>query len=429
LLGVGLSAPALAQDTISASDRDLQIDKIELVGQEDDDFFDDRFNAGVSEADELRLTNIEDCPRYNNETEDGDTCSVSASGRRVRITWSLSGNPYDRWSVKAGNCSTGSLDESDTSCVIVADATDFSTAGDNEFEVELARLIGTLDIIDSEDTGAERQCCADQLSSDSVANLYVYLADDDTTDTDVEIVKLPFDWDYKAPAAPSNVAVSSQGQTVSVSWDKVANEDEDSVEYRVYYADFAFSSPDDAGVSSTDVDGAKSSTELSFDEQGTFYFAVATVDESDNASGLSDVLSAVTVPTSDGFEYYKQLGGSEDGGFCFVATAAYGSYLDPHVVVLRRFRDQVLLDLPGGRSFVAFYYREGAAWASVIAGNEPLRAAVRLALLPAIALAWFLVELSPLEQVLMLAGLWMLRRILAVVVRRLYWTPATTLTL
>lgn len=50
-------------------------------------------------------------------------------------------------------------------------------------------------------------------------------------------------------------------------------------------------------------------------------------------------------------------GGSDDGGGCFIATAAYGSYLDPHVQVLRDFRDNYLLTNSIGSSFVKLYYR------------------------------------------------------------------------
>jgi hypothetical protein len=41
---------------------------------------------------------------------------------------------------------------------------------------------------------------------------------------------------------------------------------------------------------------------------------------------------------------------------CFVATAIYGSYSNENVVVLRRYRDNVLLSRPHGRAFVNLYY-------------------------------------------------------------------------
>jgi hypothetical protein len=44
---------------------------------------------------------------------------------------------------------------------------------------------------------------------------------------------------------------------------------------------------------------------------------------------------------------------------CFIATAAYGSTLDPHLDTLRWFRDRYLLQTEWGRSFVRSYYRWG----------------------------------------------------------------------
>lgn len=68
-------------------------------------------------------------------------------------------------------------------------------------------------------------------------------------------------------------------------------------------------------------------------------------------------------------------------GMCFVATAAYGSPLAPEVVVLSRFRDEVLSGYRLGRGFVAVYYRVSPPLASLIARARFLRAATRRLLL------------------------------------------------
>jgi len=69
---------------------------------------------------------------------------------------------------------------------------------------------------------------------------------------------------------------------------------------------------------------------------------------------------------------------------CFIATAAYGSSLEPHVAVLRAFRDTYLLTNRAGRSFVGFYYQYSPPLANLIARHPGLRTVTRWALTPVV---------------------------------------------
>lgn len=97
----------------------------------------------------------------------------------------------------------------------------------------------------------------------------------------------------------------------------------------------------------------------------------------------------VTEPTGESVYPSQQSGNttttsSGGGSGCFIATAAYGSYLHPQVQTLRDFRDHSLLSNAPGRLFVALYYRMSPPLADFISRHELLRSMTRAALLPVI---------------------------------------------
>lgn len=75
---------------------------------------------------------------------------------------------------------------------------------------------------------------------------------------------------------------------------------------------------------------------------------------------------------------------------CFIATAAFGSKYDPPVALLRAFRDEFLLSNGPGSDFVEFYYHHSPPLANYIAGNDFLKAGVRVLLAPVIVLVYLL---------------------------------------
>jgi uncharacterized delta-60 repeat protein len=92
--------------------------------------------------------------------------------------------------------------------------------------------------------------------------------------------------------------------------------------------------------------------------------------------------------TNEDMLVMRLLGSADDGesssGRCFVATAAYGSYLDPHVVVLRMFRDEFLLKNKIGMEMTQLYYMYSRPLASLIERHDSLRAVTRCLLTPVV---------------------------------------------
>ncbi len=78
------------------------------------------------------------------------------------------------------------------------------------------------------------------------------------------------------------------------------------------------------------------------------------------------------------------FGTGSESDRCFIATAAYGSYLAPEVQVLRDFRDERLMHSAVGRRLVAFYYATSPPVAEFIGAHDGARTAMRWALTPVV---------------------------------------------
>ena len=161
------------------------------------------------------------------------------------------------------------------------------------------------------------------------------------------------------PDPPQEVAVDAQG---NVSWTVAAAEDDSdpAVLFNVYRQ----------GVLVTPAPVPAGGYRDPAPRGGTLY-QVTAFDAAGNVSAPSS--PALGVPGE---------GISSGDGRCFIATAAYGSYLDPHVNALRAFRDRWLATNPPGRAFVGLYYRWSPPVAEFIRRHEAARRATRWVLTP-----------------------------------------------
>jgi len=88
------------------------------------------------------------------------------------------------------------------------------------------------------------------------------------------------------------------------------------------------------------------------------------------------------------------------GGGCFIATASYGSSMEPHIKVLCEFRDRYLLTNSVGNALVQLYYRYSPPFADLIAKNENMRDIVRWSLLPLVGVSWVTIKFGPIVTLL-----------------------------
>jgi hypothetical protein len=87
-----------------------------------------------------------------------------------------------------------------------------------------------------------------------------------------------------------------------------------------------------------------------------------------------------------------KVGNVGAGSGCFIATAAFGTEMEPEVMLLRKFRDENLLTTNIGKKFVDIYYTFSPRVADFIRDKDKLRAVVRTSLKPVILISKFAVE-------------------------------------
>lgn len=215
--------------------------------------------------------------------------------------------------------------------------------------------------------------------------------------------------DSVIPNAPGGVSADGADNVLLVSWDAPSKTSDIEVitEYIVTYSQTDISTlteEEAAKLSSKTVDAVGDlKTSIEDVENGKTYFV--TVRSKDWVGNVSpfpktdggQILTASAEPVVT--VSLSELAGEKGG--CFIATAAYGSYQEPHVQILRQFRDNVLLRSAAGTSFVKWYYRVSPAYAVWIAEHDAARAVARVFLLPLYGFAYLM--LHPLW--LLLAGM------------------------
>ena len=134
------------------------------------------------------------------------------------------------------------------------------------------------------------------------------------------------------------------------------------------------------------------------------------VDEGDLVSVRGEcmgknIIKRIILEHCTSVEVIESAVGGGDDGWCFIATAAYGSYMDGHVSVLRQFRDSYMMTNPTGRGLVYVYYSVSPPLAQFIDDNPSLKPIVRAGLWPAVALSTVAVSTTLVQKIAIVGGL------------------------
>jgi C1A family cysteine protease len=137
-------------------------------------------------------------------------------------------------------------------------------------------------------------------------------------------------------------------------------------------------------------------------DYGTVYTVTVSTDVEDDEGVNLSSSSTWSFTTASSSSVRSGSGGGGGGGGCFIATAAFGSPFEPHVQILRDFRDRYLRGHEAGNLLVKLYEDLSPPVARIISDHEILKGIVRLSLLPLIGFAF--VALHPGGGLFMAAG-------------------------
>lgn len=278
---------------------------------------------------------------------------LGATNPKVTVTWTwqpssivsiTSYSAVTKVAPAGKSCLETSLQETDTASACIVNAqVDYLSGKSYPFDVDMRDLIG------------RSTTCGE--SSEQDATVYILVNDTGTTvgsTTQVVAFKLRFFVDLAGPTAPTVSSISQGNKNLRINW---SHADETTVAGSyVYWAELPF---DATAIREGTVTVSHSSklTAKEYQIKGLtngkkYYVSVTAADANDNESDLSLQKAASPIPVYDAWQYYKNAGGEEEGGFapCSAQRVAAGpSWLwlalaaVAVVVALRRRKSGLLL--------------------------------------------------------------------------------------
>jgi len=185
----------------------------------------------------------------------------------------------------------------------------------------------------------------------------------------------------KPPRVPSSLAADLEDtNTIKITWSDNSDDELGFKVMRKRYVQGTFSLVTTLDANVTEY------TDSDLKNDSNYYYKVCAY----NHAGTSDYSNTDYATTEN-----------DDSG-CFIATAAYGSLMEPNVRILREFRDSFLATNAAGKGFLKLYYKYSPSIADIIRQHDSVRFIVRWSLAPFVGISWLYLFIGPLSATLIL---------------------------
>ncbi len=254
---------------------------------------------------------------------------------------------------------------------------DLDTSKLLEQKIEAGNFLGNIRFVlgsQSIATGGSKTSTAAGLHGKRTVYLWIgdtsYIGKEDETEF-TNSLQWEVTYDLEIPSAMYQPLAIAGDERISLSWKK--HSDADVIRYVVYWK------KDSVDVSKNNYTKRESTSSTSYEitqgltNNSTVAIAIAAVDEVGNEGELSKIILATPRSVYDFWELYQSQGGSEDGGYCFIATATFQNYSHPAVITFRVFRDSFLNQNSFGRNLIAWYYHYGKIIGAYIVQHSVLQ--------------------------------------------------------
>ncbi|MCA9562548.1 MAG: hypothetical protein KC561_03620 [Myxococcales bacterium] len=292
------------------------------VSSVDIDFNSDLDQATSEDTEHTYTVNLEECLQL-------------AQNDTFEFTWVFDSDPTSDQSytlkVKrgSGSCNEDSLtsEDGESNCSLFRTAQNLGNATSNStlvVEFSQGELFNVSD---------EASCS--QLDGQTVTLTIVFTAFDDNSSTDdssdsIDSDRITFAFETDRPSAPTNLSAVAGESSIQMGWD--AETFDVDADFFVYVSSSVLvegdTPPTGSLIASSQITGDRDSATITDDDlqaNQTYYVAMTYRDTDLNESNLSEVVEVTTQSVTDFYEYYREVGGPDQGGFCSSAPASQGA--------------------------------------------------------------------------------------------------------